>query len=287
MRVAPGAFRLSRAKLAMSAGVKSQSGGARRSTGRVGGWRRGRELALHLAMRELASRHRFTALGWAWPLLRQLVQLGVLVVVFTAIFDLGIEHYPAFLLAGLIAWNWFVSAVGDGAGAVIAQRHLLLQPRCPAWALPLVPVLAALVDAVIALPVLLALVLAAGTLHPAVLLLPAIAAVQLTFTMGIVWITAAANVYLRDVRQIVLVGLLMLFYLTPVFYELGKVPPNFQDALRANPLTTLIESYRDVLLGERLPDPVPLLAVAIGSVALAVLGLRFFNRLRPGFVDEL
>jgi lipopolysaccharide transport system permease protein len=249
--------------------------------------RRGREVAVHLALHELASRHRFTALGWAWPLVRQLVQVGVLLFVFTAVFDLGIDDYAVFLFAGLVAWSWFFSAVGDGTGALPAQRHLLLQPRCPAAALPLVPVAAASVDALIALPVLLAVVAVSGTLDPAVIALPALAAIQLVLMIGIVWFTAAANVYLRDVRQLVTVGLLLLFYLTPVFYELGKVPEDLQWILQLNPLTTLIEAYRDVLLEERLPSALPLVAVAAASAAIAVAGLAFFNRLRPGFVDEL
>ncbi|MGH2953928.1 MAG: ABC transporter permease [Solirubrobacterales bacterium] len=242
---------------------------------------------MHLALHELASRHRFTALGWAWPLVRQLVQLAVLYFVFTSIFDLGIDDYAVFLFAGLIAWSWFFSAVGDGTGAVAAQRHLLLHPRCPAEALPLVPVAAASVDALIALPVLLAVVAASGTLHLTALLLPALAAIQLVLMVGVVWLTSAANVYLRDVRQIVTVGLLLLFYLTPVFYELGKVPEDYQWVLQLNPLTTLIEGYRDVLLEERLPDALPLLAVAAASVAIGAAGLAFFSRLRPGFIDEL
>jgi lipopolysaccharide transport system permease protein len=234
----------------------------------------------------MAARHRFTALGWAWPLVRQLAQFAVLLVVFSAIVDLEIPSYPAFLFAGLVGWAWFATGVADGTGALLARGHLLMQPRCPAAVIPLVPLGTALVDALIALPVLVALVLAEGALHPEALLLPAIAAIQLVLMAGIVWMTAAASVYLRDVRHVVTIALTLLFYLTPVFYELGKVPESFRWLLHLNPMTTLIESYRDVLIGGRLPG-FGLLGVCLASVLVAVAGLAVFNRLRPGFVDEL
>lgn len=249
--------------------------------------RRGRELTIHLALRELAARHRFTTLGWVWPLARLMAQFGVLLAVFTAAFDLEIDDYAVYLLTGLIAWSWFSSAVGDATGSLPRQRHLLLQPRCPAIVLPLVPVLAGLLDALIALPVLLVVTAVTQGLHATALLLPVIAGVQLLLCVGLVWFTSAANVYLRDVAQLVTVALMMLFYLTPILYELDSVPADFRAVLEVNPLTTLFESYRDVLLDGRLPAAGPLLLVAAASVGLAAAGLVFFRRLRGGFVDEL
>lgn len=249
--------------------------------------RRVTELASHLALRELASRHRFTALGWAWPLTRQLAQLGVLLVVFTSILNLGIDNYALFLFVGLIAWTWFSAAVSAGTNAVTANGHLLRQPRCPAAALPLAPVLTALVDVLIAIPVLLAMVIASETLDPAVVAIPLIAAIQLLLTAGIVWFTSASAVYFRDIPQLVIVVLLLAFYLTPVFYDVARVPPEYQDVLELNPLAVLIEAYRDVLIDGRLPEFAPLAILTAFSAAVAAAGLATFNRLRPGFVDEL
>lgn len=255
--------------------------------GDAGKLRRARELVIHLAGREIASRHRFTLLGWAWPLTRQLAQLGVLLVVFTSIVDLGIASYASFLFAGIVAWGWFASAVADGADAVLGKRHLVFRPGCPAAVLPVVSVVVALVDALIALPVLLVIVSVQGELHEAVLFLPVIAFVQLLLSCGIVWLAAATSVYLRDVRQVIGVGLLLLFYLTPVFYDAARVADDYEWALRLNPLTILLEAYRAVLIEQRLPEAGPLLGVAAASTAVAAAGYVVFQKLRDGFVDEL
>ena len=249
--------------------------------------RRLAQLTIHLALREVTARHRFTALGWLWPLARQLAQFGVLLLIFTSVVDLNIRDYPAFLLTGLVAWGWFASGLTDGTGSLIAHRHLLFRPRCPAAVLPVAAAAVALVDALIALPVLLGVVAASGDLTPSVLFLPVLGAIQLLLVCGLAWLASAAGVYLRDVAQIVIVGLLLLFYLTPVFYETARVPDHYEWVIQLNPLTPLIEGYRDVLVQGRLPPAGPVAAVAAAAVATAAIGLYVFQRLRRGFVDEL
>jgi len=119
------------------------------------------ELVAHLARRQLDTKHQLTLLGWAWPLTRQLAQLAVLVFIFSAVFDLGIDDFPVFIFIGLIAWTWFATGVGDGAWSITGQRHMILLSRLPKAALPLVAVVVPLVDVIIAFPVLL-LMLAIG-----------------------------------------------------------------------------------------------------------------------------
>lgn len=257
------------------------------ASGRWARLHRARELALHLTAREISARRRFTLLGAAWPLARLMAQLGVLLLIFTTVVDLEIARYPAFLFVGLLAWTWFASSLSEGTHALLSQRHLLRQPQCPAEVLPLVAVGTALVDALIALPVLLAVVALSDALHPTALLLPAIAAVQLVFLCALAWLSAAATVYLRDIRELVTVGLMLLFYATPVFYRLDDVPDDYRWALELNPVAILIESYRDVLIEQRLPDPVALGALGAAALALTGLALTVFERLKPGFVDEL
>jgi len=244
-------------------------------------------LAVHLARREVAARHRFTVLGWLWPLARQLAQLGVLLFVFTRLVDLDIDDYAPFLFAGLVAWGWFSQGLSDATLSLLHHRHLVFRPRCPAAVLPVVAVGVALIDALIALPVLLAMVIATDNLAPSLLFLPVLAAIQFLLTIGIGWLTSAASVWFRDVTHIVPLALLLLFYMTPVFYDTARIPEDYEWIVWLNPLTPLVEGYRDVLLGEQLPGAGPLLAVTAASLALAAIGFWLFQRLRPNFADEL
>ena len=258
-----------------------------RNAGLGGEARRLAQLTAHLAVREVTTRHRFTLLGWLWPLARQLAQFGVLLLVFTSVVDLGIEDYPAFLFTGLVVWTWFSSGLTDGATSLRDHRHLLFRPRCPAAVVPVAAVAVAFVDALMALPVLLLIVAVETGLDPSLLFLPVLAAIQLVLICGLAWLASAITVYLRDVAQLVVVGLLLLFYLTPVFYDAGRLPDDFGWAIELNPLTPLLGAYRDVLVEGQLPGAPALAGLIAGALAAAAVGLLVFQRLRPGFVDEL
>ena len=245
------------------------------------------ELVAHLARRELNSQHRWTVLGWAWPLTRQLAQLAVLVFVFSKLFDFNIDNYGVFVFTGLIAFSWFTSGVQGAAHSVLSQRHLVFQPRFPSAVVPIVAIAVPLVDVLMALPVLLAMLVFSGDLGPSALLLPALLVLQLLLMCGFAWICASASVYLRDVPQIVLVALTLLWYMTPVFYSTEQVPERYQWVYDINPLATLIESYRAVLIGTPSPGAPEIVGAGVFALVLAAAGLWLFRRLEPGFVDEL
>jgi lipopolysaccharide transport system permease protein len=245
------------------------------------------DLVTHLAKREVSSMHRLTLLGWAWPVVRQLAQLAVLVFVFSTILPLGIKDFPVFVFSGLIAWSWFAAGVQQATSALIQQRHLVFHARFPVIVLPVVSVAVPLVDVLLVLPALALLLVGSGELHWTVVLMPPLLVVQLILMCGIAWFTAAATVFLRDIVNTVTVALLLLFYLTPVFYTTSAVPAKYVWVLNLNPMTTLLEAYRGVLLGQPFPGALRMAAVIVGSIVLAVAGWWFFRRLEDRFVDEL
>jgi lipopolysaccharide transport system permease protein len=246
-----------------------------------------RELVAHLVVRELSRAHRETLLGWAWPLVLLLVQLAALVFIFGHVVDLSIPNYPVFLFTGLIAWTWFLTGVQNASWSLITHRDLVLQPNCPPVVLPVVTVAVPIFDLAVALPLLVAMTLASGTFEWTVVLLVPLFALQFLLMLGIAWIVAAISVYLRDVPRLVALALMILFYLTPVFYAIERVPERFQSILLANPLGTLIESYRAVTLGDPFPPAGAFIAMAVGSGVLVAVGLWIFRALEGGFVDEL
>jgi lipopolysaccharide transport system permease protein len=245
------------------------------------------DLVLHLVRRELASAYRNTLIGWAWPLMRQLAQLAVLVFLFSHVLRLNIQDYPAFVFAGLIVFTWFQTALISASYSIVSNAHFVTNPKFPTIALPLVAVAFPFFDVLMALPVLLVLLAIPGRLSGMALLLPLLIFLQFIFTIGVALMVSALNVYIRDVQSIVVVALLLLFYMTPIFYGLKNVPAQFHWVLRANPLTAFVNADRAVLFDGRLPALIDI-SIALGSTVLVLaIGLLVFRRLQPGFVDEL
>lgn len=252
-----------------------------------GGRRQLLDLVIHLAHRQLESTHRFTLLGWLWPLARQLVQLAVLVFLFSRVIDLGIRDFPLFVFTGLLAWTWFQTAVATATRVLLDQRHLVLSPRFPAVALPLVAVAVPFVDLLIAVPVLAVMLVVEGDLHATALLAPLLLVAEFGLIAGVGLLTAVANVYVRDTENVVGVGLLLLFYLTPVFYGLRTVPAGVRPALRFNPMAQVVDAARQLVLDGRLPG-LGGMAYLVGlSAALLLLGVWLFRRMQSDMVDLL
>lgn len=251
------------------------------------GLRHSLALAAHLSRREAAQANRWTLLGWMWPLVRQLVQLAVLVFAFSAVFDLDIPNYPVFVFCGLVGWSWFAGGLSAASGALLARRHLVLQPGFPTAVLPLVAITVPLIDVLVALPVLAAMLLATTGLKATALLLPILLLIQAIFMAGVAWAAAAASVFVRDVPNLVSVVIGVLFYLTPVFYPLARVPEEYRDLLSYNPIGVLLEGWRDLVIEGRIPPVGPLAEVLAVAVVAAVAGYLLFRRLAGGFAEEV
>jgi lipopolysaccharide transport system permease protein len=246
-----------------------------------------RELLLHLTQRELSLNYRDTVLGWGWPLARQIVQLAVLVFVFSKVLNLGIKNYPAFVFCGLITWTWFASGIVSAARSVLANRHFGMRPRFPTAVLPIIAISVALFDAIVALPLLFLLLALGHKLSPEALLLPVIFAVQFLLMAGLAWFCASLSVFLRDIPNLVGVIILFGFYVTPVYFDVARVPEKYRWILELNPAAVLIEADRAVLLGHPWPPTATMIIVTLGSVILAASGYLCFRRLSRGFADEL
>lgn len=245
------------------------------------------ELVVHLVKREISATHRMTVLGWTWPLARQLAQLAVLVFIFGSVLHLGIKDFAVFVFTGLIAWTWFSVGVSVATGSLLAQRHLLYQPRLPPAVLPIVAIAVPLVDVVMALPVLAIMLLLGHGIPWTAALLPLPILLQLILMAGLAWLASAASVYFRDVPNIVAVALTVGFYVTPVFYGLHTIPKRFAGLLQLNPMASIVETFRALLLGQ----PYPSLGAILYSVGLAITvtlaGFLVFSKAQSGFIDNL
>ncbi len=95
---------------------------------------------------------------------------------------------------------------------------------------------------------------------------------------------AALNVFFRDVRSLLLLGLQVWFYATPIIYPATLVPDWLRTFYYLNPMAGIIVAYRDVLLRGQLPGPY-LLSAALISVLIFVAGYWLFKRVEFQFAD--
>jgi lipopolysaccharide transport system permease protein len=254
-----------------------------------------RGLTHALIKRDVIGRYRGSMLGILWSFFNPLFMLAVYTFVFGLIFksrwpggsDSKVE-FALILFAGLIVFNIFSETVTRAPSLILSNSNYVKKVVFPLEILPIVALGTAFFHAGISLLVwLIFYCLFFGVPSFTVLLLPLILLPLLVFSLGCSWILASLGVYLRDVGQFIGLAVTALMFLTPIFYPVAALPDDLQSLLFLNPLTSVVEQTRDVLIWDKLPDGVLFSIDGAISIAVAWLGFAWFQKTRKGFADVL
>lgn len=241
-----------------------------------------------LVGRDIKLRYKRSVLGMAWSLLNPLAQFVILNFVFHTVLPLGIPNYTPFLFTGVLAWNWFHTALMLATSAIVDNGDLIRRPGFPPAVLPLIAVMSNLIHFLLALPILVVFVIGSGThLSSAIVWLPVIIALEFLIILSLAYFLATIQVTFRDTQYLLGILLLLGFYLTPVFYDASVVPARYQAAYHINPMVYVIDAYRAVLLRGETPDFRALGLIALVAGTMLSIGYRVFMRASYHFAEEL
>lgn len=256
------------------------------SYGGTGLWE-ARELLWSFVRRDLTVRYRHALLGVGWAIASPLAQMVVFTLVFTRVarIETGMP-YPLYAFCGLTAWHFTASALRGAVTSLSGNATLVTRVAFRREVLPLAAVVVALIDFAISLPFVLALALWFGVpLRPTVLLVPFLLLVQAAFTSGMALLLAAANLFWRDVRHLFDVGITLWMFASAVLYPVPRLGGLWGTLLALNPMTPLVEGYRDLILRGTIP-PMGAAAVALAAALLTFsLGRLVFQRAEPRFAE--
>jgi len=246
------------------------------------------DLLRELVVRDMKLRYKRSVLGIVWSLLNPLLQMVVFIFLSRRVLSLEIPNYPSFVFTGLLTWNWFQTGLTLATGAITGNRELIRRPGFPVAILPVVTVTTNLIHFLLALPIpLLFLVLGGGRLSITILMLPLVILLQFALILGLGYLVATLQVTFRDTQHLLGVFFMLLFYLTPVFYDVSIVPRRYQTLYQLNPILHLISAYRAILIQGNLPDLRTLLALGVLGGMLLWLGHTIFTWASYRFVEEL
>lgn len=247
-----------------------------------------RDLVREMVVRDMKLRYKRSVLGIVWSLLNPLVQMLVFMFLSRGVLALNIPNYPLFVFTGVLVWNWFQPALLQAASAITDNRELIRRPGFPTAILPVITVTTHLIHFLLALPVLLSfLLISGGRLTSAILMLPLVILVQFLLTLSLGYLVSTVHVTFRDTQHILGVSLVLLFYLTPVFYDASALPLRYQAFYRLNPLFHLVTAYRAILIYGEMPDIPTLLTLGALVGLLLWLGHTVFTHASYRFVEEL
>lgn len=267
-----------------------------------GGARRFFDLLWLMSVTEFKRVYFGTVLGYLWSLIRPLMLFGVLLFVFTQVFHIGsdlVDHYPVYLLLGIVLFTFFQESTTNSVTAVVAQEGVVRKTQFPRLVIPLSTVLTGAFNLGLNLVVVFVFALAFGV-EPAWswLLFPFAAVVLFGFTAAVSMALSVLYVRFRDVAIIWLVVAQVLFYATPILYPVNfkeEVSTTYEHLLMVNPLAVIFEQIRVWLLHEpQAPSVVDaaggwggLIPAFVIFVAVCAFGAWIFKREAPRIAEDL
>ncbi|RME37978.1 MAG: ABC transporter permease [Planctomycetota bacterium] len=262
--------------------------------GELSAWR---GLLWSLTWRDVRVRYKQSLLGIAWAILQPLSMMLVFTFVFTRAIDarsiLSVDMpYALYAYLGLVPWTFFSTSLTGCVNALVANRNLVTKVYFPREVFPLSCVAGSFVDFLIAMTVLVGL---GAYFHlsgrwmfvprPALWFLPVVLLVQIVLTVGIGMVLAMANLFYRDVRPIVSVGLQLWMFVSAVVVPVPKDGSLLATVIGLNPLVPIIEGYRDCVVYGRLPQTGPFLYATITAAAALIGGSVLFRRASFKFAE--
>jgi len=257
-------------------------------------WSR-RRLTRYLVQAELTKTGANTILGNVWWVLDPLLQMVVYVVFVSLILQKTSEDYPLFVFAAILPWKWFSASINDAVLSVVSRERIIKQVHFPKIVLPFAATVGGIVNFAFGMIPLMALMLLfyRDRISWTLLLIPAVAVVQLVFTLGLSIALSAINVFYRDVGNLARHILRLWFYLSPALYSADQVAhltqnhPELGFLYQLNPWAVLFQAYHAVIYYAEPPSWGALGALVLVSLFLLAVCILIFKRVEPAFAKVL
>jgi lipopolysaccharide transport system permease protein len=251
-----------------------------------------RGLFFFLVRRDIKLRFQQTVIGFLWVVLQPLIQmlifyiiLGVLVKVPT-----GSIPYHIFFLSAFVVWQFFTQVVSNSAFSLVSNISVIVKSYFPRLALPLATIVNALIDFAVSFLVLLVFLLIDGNYPITVryFLLPLLLIITIFFSSGVGLLFGALMVVFRDTKNFLSFILMIWMYTTPIMFPITLAPEKYRILFYINPLTSLVETYRWVFLGQGdLPKVGYLLISFIVAIFIWFCGAIAFRSMENRIADVM
>ncbi len=215
------------------------------------------DLIRELVVRDIKLKYRRSFLGYLWTILQPLLIMIVMTLVFSTILGKGIENYPVYLFSGRMLYDFLKAGTNSAMKSVTKNASLLGKVYIPKYIFTFSTVTSSMVDTILSIGALFIVMIATGAKFYWTLLLYPLVLIQIyIFVMGLGFLLAQLNVFFRDMEHIWGAVMTAWFYLTPLIYQIDRLPYRIQMVIKAaNPLYYYVAQARDLIYYGNFPGP--------------------------------
>ena len=249
-----------------------------------------RDLFYFLVWRDIKVRYKQTFLGATWAVIQPFLSMILLSFFFGKLAGIAPEGgpYPIFSYSVLVPWTFFSTALSSSSNSMVSNANLFTKLYFPRIAVPITPVLAALIDFAIASLLLFVLMpYYSVPVTSALLLWPVLILPLLCLALGLGLIMASLSVRYRDVKYALPFLIQMMMFATPIIYPLAVVPASYRWLSICNPLTGIVDAFRAAVLHPQSFDLVALGIALVETFLILVFGLFYFRKTERIIADVI
>jgi lipopolysaccharide transport system permease protein len=262
---------------------------------RLGELWRYRDLVMMFVRRDFVATYKQTILGPIWFFLQPLLTTLTYILIFGRVARLSTDGLPmlVFYLAGVTVWNYFSESLNKTASVFKDNTAIFGKVYFPRLAMPLSIIISNLVRFLIQFALFLGVWVyyfsIGDSIHPnwLVLLTPLLVVMMGLLALGLGMIISALTTKYKDLIFLLTFGIQLLMFATPVIYPLSSIPEKYKGIILANPMTSIIETFRYAFLGSGSFSWMHLLYSLVNTIIILVLGTIVFNKVEKSFMDTV
>lgn len=263
-------------------------------------FKRENRILLHeLVVTDFKLRYQGSILGYLWSVIKPIFLFAILYVVFGIFMrgNQGVDHYPVYLLLGIVLWSFFSEATSQGLQSIVARGDLIRKINFPKYIIIISGTISALINLTINLVVVAIFMIINGVMFSwsALMIIPLVIELYV-FALGIASLLSAMNVKYRDVGYLWEIFLQAAFYATPILYALqmvASIKPSIAQLILLNPAAQIIQDARYFVVTDNAltlftisqwwKELIPLFVVLF----ILFVGVFYFKKSSKNFAEEI
>jgi len=246
------------------------------------------DLITTLTAKEIKVKYKSSILGYLWSVFHPLSMAIVFYFAFKFVMKIPLENFTLFLITGLFPWQWFSNSVASSPVSLLGNASLIKKVSFPRYFIPLSNVLNDAFHFFVSLPIIFGFVIfynISPSIHW-IYGIPILMISQFFITYGLTLVVSSVNLFFRDLEKLVSIALNLLFYLTPIIYDISLVPEEYRNYFLLNPLYGIIENWHNIFMKGFIDYN--LYFISLGQAVFTfIVGFYIFKRLSWKFAEVL